>query len=211
MTKQRARQGRAQNVAQTYNLIAPVGGLNTKDALASMPETDAVIIDNLFCQTTWVELRGGKSVLATLTGTPETLIPYQALGSGTAQMFAGVNNSGTRSIFRVDNAGGGAVGAPVVGGAGNVVQALTSTNFDYEQFGTGSGEYEILVNGSDGPMIYDGSTWQVVTGVSAPFAWTGFGSLSSLRQVAVYKQRLWFAQAGTFNVYYLPQNVVAVR
>jgi hypothetical protein len=196
-----AAESRQAPVVKTYRQISPVGGLNTKDSLAAMPEEDAVIIDNLFCQPTWVELRGGKKLLATFTGNPETLMAYNALGSGGATLFACVNNAGTRNIYRVDNAGGGAVGAAVVSGLG-------STNIDYNQFGTGSGNFLVLVDGVDSPIIYDGTTWQVVTGASAPFAWTGFGSLSSLSQVAVYKQRLWFVQANTFNVYYLPQNVV---
>lgn len=189
-------------VATPYNFAAPIGGLNTKDAIASMPETDAQIMDNMFPQPTWVEIRGGKRTQATFTGTAETIMPWVGILSSTPQLFAAVNNSGTRNIYRVDNAGGGAVGSPVVTG-------LTSTNFDYNQFGTGAGEFLIACNGVDPQLIFDGTTWQQVTATSTPYAWTGGPSpLTSLSQVAVYKQRLWFIQKNTMNVYYLPQNVV---
>lgn len=194
-------QNRTVRKATPYNVVSPVGGLNTKDALAEMPETDAIVMDNLFPQPSWVEIRGGRARQATMTGIPETLMPWVGILSSTPQLYAGVNNAGTRNIYRVDNTGGGAVGAPVVTG-------LNSTVFDYNQFGTGSGEFLIALTGLDAPLIYDGTTWQVVTTVSSPFAWTGGPALSSLNQVAVYKQRLWFIQAQTMNVWYLPQNVV---
>lgn len=200
--REMASQARAQSTADAYTVPAPVGGLNTKDALSAMPETDALIMDNLFPQPTWVEIRGGDTTIATCTGNPETLMPWVGILSSTPELFAGINNAGTRGIFRVDNLGGGAVGAAVVSG-------LNSTNFDYNQFGTGSGEFLLALTGVDAPLIYDGATWQVVTASSTPFAWTGGPSpLSSLSQVAVYKQRLWLLQGNTMNVYYLPQNVV---
>lgn len=200
--RQAIAQGRSQPVYTPYNFAAPVGGLNTKDAIAAMPETDAQIMDNMFPQPTWVEIRGGKQAQATFTGNCETLMPWVGILSTTPQLFAAVNNAGSRNVYRVDNTGGGAVGAPVLSG-------LSSTNFDYNQFGTGAGEFLLALNGIDSPYIYDGTTWQAVTASSTPYAWTsGPSPLSSLSQVAVYKNRLWFVQKNTMNVYYLPQNVV---
>lgn len=200
--RQVTEQSRTTPVVSSYNFAAPIGGLNTKDAIAAMPETDAQIMDNMFPQPTWVEIRGGKRLQATFTGNGETLMPWVGILSSTPQLFAAVNNGGTRNIYRVDNTGGGGVGSPVVTG-------LTSTNFDYNQFGTGGGEFLVALNGQDSPYIYDGTTWQPVTASSTPYAWTGGPSpLTSLSQVAVYKSRLWFVQKGTMNVYYLPQNQI---
>lgn len=282
----------AQQVQATgYVVSAPTGGLNARDALAAMPETDAIVLDNWFPQPTWVELRRGKSTLATFTGACQTVAAYNSL-SGSNQLYAGVINAGVGSIYRVDNAAGGSAGAAVVGGAGNTVQQVTNVQYDWTQFGTGSAEILFLVNGADNPLIYDGTTWwpitapvsATVTGItqaasavvtintasgSNPFAigntvgltgvtgmtqinnvnakvtaiggssgaWTitvninssGFGAyvsggtlsspfpyaltggpaLTSLSQVIRYKSRLWFVQAGTMNIYYLPQNVFA--
>lgn len=206
--KQIAGQQRTQTRAQMYSVAAPVGGLNTRDALANMPETDAIIMDNWFPQPTWVEIREGNTTLGTFTGNCETLCAYSSLAAGTQQLFAAVNNAGTTfSIFRVDNLAGGAVGSPVVGGGGGTIESLSTATFDWAQFGTGAAEVLILLNGIDLPLIFDGTTWQKVTTFSAPYAWTGGPTpLSKLDQVAVYKQRVWCVEHGTFNVYYLPQN-----
>lgn len=188
---------------------APIGGLNLRDAQANMPETDALILDNWFPQPTWVEVRGGTSKLGTFTGISHTVAAYNAL-SGTNQLFAGVMNAGTGSLYRVDNSAGGA-GTLVVGGAGPLVQAITGDKYDWSQFGTGAAEILYLVNGLDSPLLYEGTNWQGVTNASAPYAMTGGPSADNhtLSQVVRYKNRLWFVQANTFNVYYLPQNVFA--
>jgi hypothetical protein len=200
----------AQQVQATgYVIAAPVGGLNARDALANMPETDAILLDNWFVQPSWVELRRGKSTLATFTGTCQTVAAYNSL-SGTNQLYAGVISSGVGSLYRVDNAGGGVVTVASVGGAGHTIQAVTSTQYDWLQFGTGNAEVLYLLNGADNPILYDGTTFYSITAVSSPYALTnGPSPLTSLSQVVRYKSRLWFVQAGTFNVYYLPQNVFA--
>ncbi len=195
--------------ATGYVVAAPVGGLNARDALASMPETDAILLDNWFVQPSWVELRRGKLTLATFTGVCQSLMAYNSL-LGTNQLYAGAISGSTGSIYRVDNANGGSAGAAVIGGAGNTIQALTNTQFDWVQFGTGNAEVLFVVNGADNPLIYDGTTWHSITASSTPYALTGGPSpLTSLSQVVRYKSRLWFIQNGTFNVYYLPQNVFA--
>lgn len=281
------RQAMPDRTAGGYSIPAPIGGLNARDALANMAETDAIILDNFFPQPSWVEVRGGKKTLATFTGQCETVSAY--VGLVVSQLYGAVVNGSTRSIYRVDGLGGGAVGAAVVGGAGNTVQPITSTLYDWAQYGTGSAEVLYLVNGSDQPLLYDGTTWwavgtvtatitgitqaasAVVTintvsgtnpyaigntigfqgvggmtqinglmgtvtaiggasgawtatvninssgfsaytsgGVANPYVLTGVaGVVSSLSCVALYKQRLWFLQKGTFNVYYLAQNTFA--
>jgi hypothetical protein len=197
-------QARTQDVATPYVMQSPIGGINTKDALADMPETDAVYMDNLFCQPGWVEVRGGKQKLATFSGIALTLMAFQGILTTPNQLFAAVKGTSSNNIYRVDNCGGGPVGSPVVSG-------LSSAQIDYVQFGTFGGDYLIAVTNSnaDSPYIYDGTTWQAVTTMSSPFAWTGGPALTSINQVASYKSRLWFVQGNTMNVYYLPQNVVA--
>jgi len=170
-----------------------------------MPETDAVIMDNFFPQPTWVEVRGGKKLLATFTGQCETLAAYQS--ATIEQLYAAVVNGSTRSIFRVDNLAGGPVGAAVVGGAGGTVQAVTSTRYDWWQFGTLTAEVLYLVNGVDDPLIYNGSTWQAVTTTSTPFALTGTDP-KTLTSVAGYHQRLFFLD-GSLNAWFLPINSIA--
>lgn len=171
----RKQQVQSQPEAIPYSIPAPIGGLNARDSLANMPETDALILDNWFPQPSWVEIRKGYAIQATFTGYCATLASYNSL-TGTNQLYGAVNNAGTRSLFRMDNTAGGAVGAAVVGGAGPTVQSITNEVFDWLQFGTGSAEVLYLVNGSDNPLLYDGTTWWAITPVTA--------SISGITQAA---------------------------
>lgn len=204
---------RGVNRAVPYPLAPPIGGLNARDALAAMDEKDAIILDNWFCQPSWVEFRRGEATLAAFSGNAETLLGYTGALTQGAQLYAGINNGGVRGIYRVDNAGGGSPGAALVGGAGNTVQPVSSTVYDYAQFGSGAGEFLWALNasGNDLPLLYDGSTWNAVSTSGGTYQLTAGPSggtpagLKTLSQVAVYKQRLWFLQQGTFQVWYLPQ------
>ena len=195
-----------QPYAGGYSIPAPIGGLNARDAWANMPETDAIICDNFFPQPTWVEVRGGSTKLASFAGNCETLATFNGLVG--SQLFAAVANGGTRSLYRVDNAAGGVVTVPVVGGGGGTIQAISSTRYDACMYGFGGIEALWLVNGIDNPLLYDGTNWQAVTAVSAPYALTGT-SPNLLNIVVDYKQRLWFGQINSFNIWYLPQNSIA--
>ena len=55
---------RAVNRAQNYILPAPVGGLNQRDNLDTMPLTDAIVMDNYYPSETKVCLRGGYKLYA---------------------------------------------------------------------------------------------------------------------------------------------------
>lgn len=258
-----------------------------------MDPNDAVVIDNFFVQPSWVETRNGYAVLATFTGQCETLMAYGSI-AGTNQLFAAVKNASVRSLFRVDNSAGGAVGTAVVGGStftlagvaitgtagqfsctassqalvvdqtvtiagtyggtGSItgyanpttylisatngsttftlktlagvaivttagtptgltytvtnIAAITSSQYDWAQFGTGSAEVLYAVNGVDNPLLYDGTLWYSVSGTSATYALTGV-TPSTLCCVATYKQRLWFLATNTMDVWYLPQNNIS--
>lgn len=190
MLRQRATK---QQVAQSQSLPAPIGGLNARDSIALMPETDAVTLDNWFPSTTSVDLRKGFDSHATFDGDCETILLYNGMAAG---IFIAVDNDPDHEI--IDATNGGAVSTPVVGGSGDTVQALTSSRFDYENFGTPGGQFLSLVNGEDTPLQYDGSTWSAST-------MTGTGlDTADLFTVGVYAERLWFLEVNSFNVWYLP-------
>jgi hypothetical protein len=157
--------------AQTLTLPAPVGGLNARDALAAMPQTDAVTLDNFFPSTTSVNLRNGSFKWS--TGYPaavESLMAYNA-GSG-SKLFAA---SGT-GIY--DATVQGAVGAPVITG-------LTSARWQHVNVSTPGGKFLYAVNGEDNARIYNGTTWltpSIVGGQSI----TKITYNSSIAQVTTY-------------------------
>lgn len=180
-------------MADTATLPAPIDGMNARDSLALMKPTDAINLENLIPTPTDVEMRRGWDAHATFTGNPEAIIPYNGLGA--RKLFAGVVSGSVRSLF--DVTGAGAAGAAVVGGAGDTVQALTSTRFDYTQVGTSGGSFLSLVNGADDPLEYDGATWSVTGTTSADC------DIAHLFTVALYGGRLFYAEVNTFNVHYL--------
>lgn len=178
-------------VAQSSSIPACVGGLNARDSIANMPETDAIILDNWFPTTSDIQLRNGYSVKATFTGTCQTVMAYT---SGSAsKLFAAVANGSTYSIY--DATSGGALSTAAVGGAGNTIEALTSAQFDYLNFATTGGQFLMCVNGLDTGLQYNGSAWSTwtVTGVNT----------ANIQSLVAFKERIWMIEKNTFNVWYL--------
>ena len=72
------RGGRSYN----YTLPAPTGGLNARDSLDMMSETDAIVMDNYYPSETKVCLRGGyRSYALNNTDTAiETLMEFRHAG-----------------------------------------------------------------------------------------------------------------------------------
>ena len=180
-------------VSVTTSMSSSIGGLNARDALALMPPTDAVIMDNFFPTTTSVELRKGYSIWATgLPADVETLMTYTS--ATTTKGFAA---SGT-AFYDVTSSG--AVGAAVV-------SSLANARWQCQNYGTTGGQFLYCFNGSDSAQIYDGSTWQQVTTVSAPIAITGVAT-ASIISVNEYKNRLFLIEKNSFKAWYLPVNSV---
>lgn len=179
---------RGKPTAKQTSKAAPVGGLNGKDAIANMPPTDAVMMENWFPRENYIEIRNGSANHVTgFAAAVESLMPYN--GQTTSKLFAA---SGTAFY---DATLSGAVGAAVVSGLTNA--QWVSTNMQ-----TAGGSFLYAVNGVDKPRLYDGSTWAAIDGVSVP-AITGV-TTTLLSHVAVYKNRLWFVENNSLRVWYLP-------
>lgn len=184
---------RRRRISRTASAPAPVRGLNARDALANMKPTDAVILDNFFPRTADVLLRNGCEVHTSgITGSVQSLMPWR--GATSSKLFAAVGGS----IYDVSVAG--AVGVAAVSG-------LTSNRWQHVNMGTPGGQFLVCVNGADDMRQYDGSTWKTINGASVP-AITGV-STASLIQVNLFKQRLFFVQKDSMNVWYLPVQSIA--
>jgi hypothetical protein len=165
---------------------APVGGLNARDSVANMPASDALILDNIFPERSWVEVRRGYTSHATgMTGAVETLMDYNG---PTPKLFAVANNS----IFDASSAG--AVGTAAVTG-------LTNNRFQFVNFTNAAASFLIAVNGADGVRTWNGTTWatQTITGVTA----------ANLFCVTTWKRRVWFGEQGTTKAWYLATDAVS--
>lgn len=184
-----------QKRAQIVSVPAPIGGWNVKDPLPEMKALDAVILDNIFCLPSELQVRKGYTQWATgMTGNAVGMFDYSST-SGAALLYS-LTDAG--NIY--DVSAGGVVGAAVVTG-------LTSTNFKHAHFTNTGGTFLYFVNGADSPYIFNGTAWQQVTGVSAPFAITGV-TTSTLVDVIAHKRRLWFVQKNSTKCWYLPIDSV---
>lgn len=144
--KKRASPQTRQQLAVIKSVMAPTGGVNARDALANMPPTDAITLDNWFPTPTFVGIRNGSETWATGLGAGapvETIAAYN--GTSANQLWA----IAAGSIFNVTTQG--PVGAPVVTG-------LNSSRWQTAMFNAGGGNTLIAVDGADAPLRYDGAT-----------------------------------------------------
>jgi hypothetical protein len=170
---------------------APVGGWNARDALADMKPHNAIVLNNWFPRTNYLEIRGGYADYADgTTGTIKTLAVYNKM-TGASEMFA-YTASG---IYDVSSAG--TVGASKL--------ARTDGKHQYVNFGDGTSNWLIAVNGVDKPAYYDGSTWTAVDGVTSP-ALTGL-TTTSIISLFVFKGRLMFLEKNSLSFWYLTAGV----
>ena len=175
------------NDANVQSLPAPVGGWNARDSIANMEPTDAVTMINMFPTVSSTTLRGGYSQFATgLDGQVQTLMTYNA--GAVSKMFAATS---TGKIYDVTTAG--PVGAPVISG-------LTNGIFEYINIATAGGNFLMAVNGIDAPILYDGTTVSTpsITGVTA----------TTLKNIMLFKNRIWFIQKETLKAWYLPTSSI---
>lgn len=183
---------RAQQLGRTQTIPAPTGGLNAIDPVQAMPPGDALVLDNIFPETSDVTLRNGYSQWSTGYANPvESIFAYQ---SATATKLFGV--SGT-AVY--DATAGGAIGAAVVSG-------LTNARWEYTNIATAGGQFLYAGNGTDKPLYYDGAAWVKVDGVSTP-AITGV-TTTKLRSPVIWKHRLWWVEEGSMRAWYLPVDSI---
>ena len=179
--------------AYVESVPAPVGGWNARDSIANMEPTDAIQLDNLVPTVSSCVLRGGYSKWATgLSGKAQTLMNYAA--GGTTKLYA-ITSAG--SLY--DVTASGAVGAAAVTG-------LSGGYWEYVNFATTGGNFLYAVNGVDKPILWDGTTWERVDGAST-HAVTGV-TTTSLANITVFKNRIWFIEKNTLKAWYLPTSQV---
>lgn len=190
--QERAFVGKSQ-ISGTYDLPFPVGGINARDGLTDMPKLDAIALTNVFPEAGYGVVRGGHTSWATgitgagaLPGAIRTLMVWRG---ATDQLFASIQ----QWIYDATDAGNRA-GVPVQSG-------FTSADFQWTNFKNAGGQYLLVVNGADSMRAYDGATWTTpaITGVAS----------STFENVVAFKERLWFAQHRSLDLWYLPLQAIA--
>ncbi len=172
----------------TYNLPFPVGGINARDGLTDMKPTDAISLTNVFPEAGYGVVRGGYASWVTGTGGAAAIRTLLVWRGATDKMFAAAGTG----IYQAHTAG--AAGAAVVSGLANV-------NIQWSNFRNSGGQYLIYVNGADSMGAYDGTTWTIPVITVA--------TSSTFENVCQFKERLWFAQHNSLDLYYLPLQAIA--
>jgi hypothetical protein len=166
-------------------LRAPTKGWVSNTSIAAGLKDAALVLDNWFPTRTGISVRGGiqeffdSEVASAIT----SLWTYKV--SGVSKLFA----ANSASVFDISST------------PNEEVTGQTGGYYSTQQMETGGGNYQYIVNGEDNPLLYDGSTFTEITGVSTP-AITGV-TTSTLSHVWAYKNRLYFVQGGTMVAWYL--------
>lgn len=181
-------------VSQTRSAPAPVRGWNARDSIADMRPDEAIILDNWFPTAAHVELRKGSAEHVTgITGTVETLAAYRP-STGSQKLFGW---SGTAAY---DMSSAGAVGAAVL-------SSLTNARWQCVNFQTTGGHFLLCVNGADDMREYNGSAWVTINSGSTPSI-TNVNT-NTLIGVHVHKERVWYIQNSTLDVWYTAAGAFA--
>lgn len=182
---------RSKRTVQTrvHPLPAPLGGWNRRDSVTAIPETDAIVLDNMVPTARGIVLRKGYQEHASgISGNyVESLMPYVPQ-SGNGALFA----CGPTDIYDVTSAA--AVGAAAVSG-------LTNGRWSHVNVSTLGGHYLLCANGADSMRIYDGSSWATasITGVTT----------ADIDALAVHMQRVWLIERNSMSVWYLGIGAIA--
>lgn len=167
--------------SQNYSIPAPTGGLNVRDSLDKMLETDAIIMDNYIPMENKVVLRKGYQKYTELEGDPVwTLISYNVPGKNHLLAFSGGN------VYDVST-------------KQNIVKYEKNFGYNYWQYCQFKNRL-IMVNGADEPQTFYIDNENVYF---EPLDVSGDGLINAkLVNVCVSKQRLFFVEKGTLNIWY---------
>lgn len=175
---------------------APIGGLNARDSLVAMPETDAIVLNNWWPQPYGCSVRRGYIEWSTgLTGEVETLASWAGL-NGSELLFAW---SGT-SVWNVSTRG-------VVGAA--AITGLSNASWEYVTLTNSAGNNLIAVNGLDNGVIYNTSGVARITvgdGIVVN-TWAGLAPAQAV-QLTVHQSRLWAVQKNSSAGWFLPPDAI---
>lgn len=188
--------------SQPIHFRAPTGGwVSAKNPAANsqvpfkLYGPPAERLENLFPNEIGVGVMGGSRQQAQL-GTNIGDFPCESIWSYIGGTTRQLKAAGNGKIFDITT--------PVSNTAPPTadVTGRTANYYSAQNFATSGGFFQYLCNDGDKPLIYNGTTYTAVDGVSVP-AITGV-TTSTLTQVNGYKNRLFFVQGGTMNVWALP-------
>jgi hypothetical protein len=178
--------------ASSHSFPAPTRGWVTNENLAEARAKGAEVLDNWFPTARGLRLRGGAEKHATIPSAVISMFNYNAAGS--EKLFACTASA----VYDITTPADKDVSPSAA------ISGLSDGYFTSAHFATATANYMYITNasGSDNPWLYDGTTWDEITGTGSP-AITGV-TPSDLSSVWVYRNRLFFIEEGTMVAWYLP-------
>ena len=197
---------------------APTMGLISNRNLAVPAQGGAAIMCNFFPTPQGNRLRRGCQRRATMPGNADLRALFAYNKDGGEQLFAAtddgiwditsVQNPYPQAISPAENEvisdGTHGIGWYSVPEDGNL-HPSTSGAWITAQYSTVGGTFMIGVNGEDPAFIYDGDTFEEAD-ITFPEGSTL--TTADLSYVWVYKSRIYFAQKGTLDAWYLPVDQI---
>lgn len=216
-----AAKGTKPRKAQPISFPTPSAGLisNRNIALPQGQAPGAAMLENWFPTPQSTRLRRGMVRRATLPGNTPTRSLFTYINGVTEELYA-ANDAGIWDVSTVQSAysqiispSPGFIIGPEAGYAigwdsvdpDDVTWTSTNGYWSTVQYSTAGGSFLIGVNGSDEGFIYDGTDWDAL-GVTFPSPSTL--TTADLAFVWVYKNRIYFIEKNTLNVWYLPVDQI---
>ena len=185
------RRAAAAQVAQSFIVPSPTGGLNYRDPIIAMAPTDAVVLTNMIPRQQGVELRKGWQEFSDaievsgIAQSVESVFGYRASNPDDDKLFMATAGN----IYDIT-----AGGVPVLD-----VSSTASNEDEWwtTQFSTPADTFLLAVSPGAGYWTYSTSTgWVDRTATTT-------GLPTNVRTVAVWKQRIWFTAENDPQVYYI--------
>lgn len=183
-------------IARVKSFPAPTSGWIANENLAApdvrSPDGStlrgAVMLTNWFPTATGVRMRGGSDLYATIgSGTDDVTALFSYAAGGNEKLFSAT----ATDIYDVTT-----VVDPEVSPTA-VVASQTGGDWVSCQFATSGGVFLRLVNGTDTPRVYDGTTWGTSPAITGPT------TVSKLSYVWAFAKRLFFIEKETLDAWYL--------
>lgn len=178
---------------------APVTGLNARDSLATMQQTDAVYLNNWWPQPYGVSVRKGYEEW--VTGLPDTVDTLATLvePDGTETLYAWSEGS----VFDVTTQG-------VAGPAGiSGLEGSLASRWQNTTMVNDSGSHMIAVNGQVDAILFEavGVITRITAGDGTGSTWAGLDPKKAI-QVTVHQGRLWATEVDSTRGWYFDVGAI---
>src|SRR6185312_9590780 len=210
--------------AQLKTFPAPISGWIANQNLlvpnAVKPDGSRVqgasVLENWFPTATGIRMRGGSNLFATIGDTAHDVISmFSYVNGNNDKLFATTADSiyditspvTPDDVYLVDDLGNNLVddlGDELIAASSILAPAvdlLLSGDWSVVQFATTGGTFLRAVNGTDTPLVYDGTSWALTPAITVV-------DPTTLSFVWASHDRLFFIQKDTLNVWYLAVNSI---